>query len=74
MRHRAVQRRLSPYLDGELWGRQRRRVEAHVSRCPDCGRVLRTLTVLVESMHLLRTYSDGQVADRVVGRLRRDAD
>ncbi len=54
MRHRSVQRRLSRYLDGELQGRQRQRVEAHLARCPDCGRVFRTLTVLVGRLHVLR--------------------
>lgn len=74
MRHRSVQRRLSRYLDGELQGSPRQRVEAHLARCPDCGRVFRTLTVLVGRLHVLRGGPDGRVADLVIRRLSRDAD
>jgi anti-sigma factor RsiW len=74
MRHRSIQRRLSPYLDGELVGRRRRRVESHLARCPDCGRVFRTLAIVVSRMPMLRRHPDGGLADRIVRRLKSEAD
>lgn len=73
MHHRSVQRRLSSYLDGDLAPRQRRRIESHLAACPDCGRVYRTLSLVVARMRLLRGPADQEIAERAIVRLRRDA-
>lgn len=70
--HRWSQRRVSDYIDGELAPRQQRRLEAHARLCPDCGRLRRSLTVLVwELRELGRVRSTGMtVAGGVIERLR----
>ena len=45
--HGWSQRHMSDYIDGDLSSRQQRRLEAHARLCPDCGRLRRSLTVLV---------------------------
>jgi anti-sigma factor RsiW len=72
--HRWSQRRVSDYIDGELAPRQQRRLEAHARLCPDCGRLRRSLTVLVwELRELGRVRSTGTtVVGGVVERLRRE--
>jgi anti-sigma factor RsiW len=72
--HRWTERSVSPYLDGELSARQRRRLEAHAELCPDCGRLLRTLTLtLWELRELGRRAAHRSVAPGVVERLRDEA-
>jgi Putative zinc-finger len=63
---------MSDYIDGELAPRQQRRLEAHARLCPDCGRLRRSLTILVwELRELGRVRSTGTtVAAGVIERLR----
>ena len=70
--HRWSRRHMSDYIDGELAPRQQRRLEAHARLCPDCGRLRRSLTVLVwELRELGRLRSPTMtVAGGVVERLR----
>jgi Putative zinc-finger len=70
--HRWSQRHVSDYIDGELATRQQRRLEAHARLCPDCGRLRRSLTILVwELRELGSVRSTGtRVADGVIKRLR----
>ena len=70
--HRWSQRHMSDYIDGELAPRQQRRLEAHAQLCPDCGRLRRSLTILVwELRELGRVRSTGTtVAGGVIERLR----
>jgi Putative zinc-finger len=65
---------MSDYIDGELAPRQQRRLEAHARLCPDCGRLRRSLTVLVwELRELGRVRSSGPtVVGGVIERLRRE--
>jgi anti-sigma factor RsiW len=69
--HRWSQRRMSDYIDGKLSPRQLRRLEAHARLCPECGRLRRTLTVLVwELRELGRGRHGGSVAPSVIQRIR----
>ncbi|MGH2713169.1 MAG: zf-HC2 domain-containing protein [Thermoleophilaceae bacterium] len=70
--HRWSERRMSDYIDGDLAPRQQRRLEAHARLCPDCGRLRRSLTVLVwELRELGRTRArENTVAGGVIERLR----
>jgi hypothetical protein len=63
---------MSDYIDGELAPRQQRRLEAHARLCPGCGRLRRSLTILVwELRELGRVRSTGTtVAGGVIERLR----
>ena len=63
---------MSDYIDGELAPRQQRRLEAHARLCPDCGRLRRSLTILVwELRELGRVRSTGRtVAGGVIERVR----
>ncbi len=71
--HRFAQDSVSEYLDGQLSARQRRRLQAHAALCPDCGRMLRTLTIVLwELRELARRPAAVTVAPRVVERLRRE--
>jgi hypothetical protein len=72
--HRWSERHMSDYIDGELAPRQQRRLEAHARLCPDCGRLRRSLTVLVwELLEHGRVRSTGTtVVGGVVERLRRE--
>jgi anti-sigma factor RsiW len=71
--HRFARDRVSEYLDRELSERQRRRLKAHAALCPECGRMLRTLTIVLwELRELGRRPAAVTVAPRVVERLRRE--
>jgi anti-sigma factor RsiW len=70
--HRRTGARLSPYLDGELEPRDRRLVEEHVHRCPECRRVLATLRRTLEGLLGLRGLPQTSVAPGVIDRLRRE--
>jgi hypothetical protein len=63
---------MSDYIDGELAPRRQRRLEAHARLCPDCGRLRRSMTVLVwELRELGRVRERGNtVAGGVIERLR----
>jgi anti-sigma factor RsiW len=61
---------LSEYIDEELDSEERRRLEEHVSMCPQCRRVLATLRKTVEGLVGLGEESRPGVAEGVIQRLR----
>ena len=68
--HNWTHAHLSGYLDQELSDSERERVEDHVSLCPHCRRVLRTLRRTLESLMDLPGESRPGLADGVIERLR----
>jgi anti-sigma factor RsiW len=70
--HRWTHAHLSDYLDDDLSPDERERVEEHVSICPHCTRVLRTLLRTLESLMDLPVEPHPSVADGVIDRLRRE--
>ncbi len=68
--HRWTRRRLSDYVDDELTPAQRQRLERHAAICPDCGPLLRTLTVTIFRLRQLRLREAPPVAAKVIERLR----
>jgi anti-sigma factor RsiW len=69
--HRWTHAHLSEYLDQELGAEERARVEAHVSICPHCTRVLATLRRTLAGLRVLHAQPQAGVADGVIERLRR---
>ena len=74
--HAETQERLSAYLEGELQGREHKRVVRHLALCPICRDVLRSLA---QTLERLRSLGRGEeppprpsVADAVADRIRRD--
>jgi anti-sigma factor RsiW len=61
---------LSEYLDQQLSDGERERLEAHLSICPHCRRVLRTLRRTLESLMGLPRDPRHGLADGVIDRLR----
>lgn len=72
--HRWTRGHMSEYIDAELAPEQSARVEEHVSRCPQCHRLLAGLKRTVGALHQLRRGpgEDPGVADQVIGRLREE--
>ena len=70
--HRWTHAHLSDYLNEDLSSDERGRVEDHVSICPHCRRVLRTLRRTLESLIDLRGEGRPGLADGVIERLRRE--
>jgi anti-sigma factor RsiW len=70
--HRWTHAHLSDYLDEDLSPRERQRVEDHVSICPHCRRVLRTLRRTLESLIELSAEPRPRVVDGIIERLRRE--
>jgi anti-sigma factor RsiW len=70
--HRWTHAHLSDYLDDDLSPEERERIEDHVSICPHCRRVLRTLRRTLESLMELPAGPRPSVADGVIERLRRE--
>jgi hypothetical protein len=70
--HRWSQRHMSDYVDGDLAPRLQHRLEAHARLCPDCGRLRRSLTVLVRELREVgRLHArENTVAGGVINRLR----
>jgi glycine/D-amino acid oxidase-like deaminating enzyme len=70
--HRWSERHMSDYIDGELVPRHERRLDAHARLCPDCGRLRRSLTIIVwELRELGRVRPTGTTVDGgVIARLR----
>jgi anti-sigma factor RsiW len=68
--HRWTHAHLSEYLDDELSPAERERLEDHVSICPHCRRVLRTLKRTLKCLMELSPESRRDVADGVIDRLR----
>lgn len=69
--HRWTHAHLSEYLDEELEGAERRRVEEHASICPQCKRVLATLRRTLAGLRELHSEPQVDVADGVIESLRR---
>lgn len=70
--HRWTHARLSELLDDELGPEEAARVEAHVSICPQCRRVLGTLRRTLEGLGTLGAERRARVADGVIERLREE--
>jgi anti-sigma factor RsiW len=68
--HEWTQAHLSDYLDEELSGEERHRVEEHVGMCPQCRRVLATLRRTLEGLAALSAPPRPGVANGVIDRLR----
>ncbi len=70
--HRWAQPRLSAYMDGELPGRQERRLAAHEQTCPECAQMIRTLQALLMALPALRTPPEVgfAIAERTAERVR----
>ena len=73
--HEETQERLSAHLEGELVGREAKRVLRHLARCHGCRELLRSLARAVDSLRALGQADvpppAPSVADAVVGRIRR---
>jgi predicted anti-sigma-YlaC factor YlaD len=68
--------RLSAHLEGDLEGREAKRVLRHLVRCPYCREALRSLARTVEGLRSLARgdavpTAGPSVADAVVDRIRR---
>jgi anti-sigma factor RsiW len=68
--HHWTHARLSDYLDGDLHGDDRERLETHVGLCPDCRSVLAGLRTTIGALMGLRTDAEIDVAAGVISRLR----
>ena len=68
--HRWVMDRMSDYLEGNLPPDEAADVEAHISMCPDCWRVLATLRTTLLQLGRLRGPRSEGIADLVIERLR----
>jgi anti-sigma factor RsiW len=51
--HEWSQQHLSHYVEGDLPGRARRRLDRHARDCADCGRGIRAMRALVHSIQAL---------------------
>jgi len=71
-----TRQRLSAHLDGELEGREGKRVLRHLVRCHRCRELLRSLTRAVDSLRTLGQSNvpspTPSVADPVVDRIRHE--
>jgi predicted anti-sigma-YlaC factor YlaD len=69
--------RLSAHLDGELRGREAKRVLRHLARCPHCRELLQSLARAVDNLRALGQVGvpapSPSVAEAVVDRIRHDA-
>ena len=68
--HHWTHAHLSDYLDGDLHGNDRKRLETHVGICPDCRRVLAGLRKTIGALMGMRHDIDTDVAAGVIARLR----
>ena len=68
--HRWTHAHLSDYLDGDLRGDDRERVETHVGLCPECRRVLAGLRKTIGALMGMRDAPDPDIAAGVIARLR----
>lgn len=60
--HRFAQRRMSAYVDDELTGGERRRLERHAADCPDCGPLLRGLLQVRSALRSIGRAPDERVS------------
>jgi anti-sigma factor RsiW len=74
--HSWAKTRYSGYVDGELPGRQARRLTQHQQLCPECRHVVRTLRALLPSLRMLRKAdaTEASLADSIVESVRADRD
>lgn len=63
---RETRDRLSDYLDGNLAGRARTRVERHLARCEHCQALLQSLTRTLEQLRSLGTIEPGSLEPATV--------
>jgi anti-sigma factor RsiW len=70
--HNWTHAHLSAYLDHDLTDSERERLEDHLSMCPHCRRVLRTLRKTLESLMALPREPRPSVADGVIERLQHE--
>ncbi len=73
--HRWAQPRMSEYVDGELSERNSSRLAAHTSICPECHRVLETLSRMVSALGQVGRPAAppaDRVADSVLARIGED--
>jgi anti-sigma factor RsiW len=68
--HHWTHAHLSDYLDDDLSPHERERAEDHLSVCPHCRRVLRTLRRTLERLMELPVEPRPRLADGVIERLR----
>jgi anti-sigma factor RsiW len=63
---------MSAYIDGELPGRQERRLVAHEEICPECAQLIRTLQALVAALPALRLPPEASfaIAERTAEQVR----
>jgi len=71
--HRLVPRLLSAYLEGDLAGSRRARVERHLAACPECHGALESLRQLLTQMRRVPPPADNptpaEILDAVRARL-----
>jgi anti-sigma factor RsiW len=71
--HRWAPVQMSGYLDGELAGSRRGRMERHLADCPECRRLLAGLRQMLDALHRLPAPTGAtdpfQMADSVRRRL-----
>ena len=70
--HRWSLRHMSDYVDDDLSGAERERLEGHRDECPECTRVLATLATMVEGLQGLRDAQGRSVADGVLEGVQRE--
>jgi anti-sigma factor RsiW len=71
--HRWTPNHLSEFVDGDLPGRGRSRLQRHVDKCPDCYRALVTLQRMLDRLHHL-PRPDGSGAPDIAAAVRRRLD
>ena len=74
--HEETQEHLSAYLEGELRGREHRRVVRHLALCPICREMLRSLAQTLERLRSLGSRElpssvRPSAAEAILDRLRR---
>lgn len=76
--HEQTRERLSAYLEGELEGRELKRVDRHLALCPMCREVLQSLARALDRLRSLGTAdvpapAGPPLRETVVERLRRES-
>lgn len=70
--HRWTHARLNDYLDDDLSIQELRRVEEHLSLCPECRRIMRTLRRTLEELMSLHSAAPPHLTESIIDRLRRE--
>jgi anti-sigma factor RsiW len=72
--HRDVRSRLSDYLDGSLSPADRRAIQAHLDRCPDCRNFANTLRTTIHALDTLAAKPAPEAAkQRVLDRVKSES-